>query len=63
MKLLDICESEPAIWNPQNKDRNYVQDAWRRLQTQISVECLLKELKRKKECFLLLFIYSLLKTT
>lgn len=52
IEFLDLYEAEPAIWNPQNehhKDRNVIYDAWKRIQGQISVECSLKNLKRKKE--------------
>lgn len=46
MKFLDMYKREPAKWNPQNKqnkNRNYVYDSWRRIQTQISVERIIKE--------------------
>ena len=52
IEFLDLYEGEPVIWNPQNehhKDKNQVYDAWKRIQSNMSVECSLKELKRKKE--------------
>ncbi|XP_039297249.1 uncharacterized protein LOC120354333 [Nilaparvata lugens] len=52
IEFLDLYEQEPIIWNPVNeehKDRNKVYDAWKRIQSNFSIECSLKELKKKKE--------------
>ncbi|KAG8227151.1 hypothetical protein J437_LFUL001695 [Ladona fulva] len=52
MEFIDLYEGEPSIWNPQNpdhKDGNKTYDAWKHIQASISVECSMKELKKKKE--------------
>ncbi|GBN23771.1 hypothetical protein AVEN_104383-1 [Araneus ventricosus] len=52
MEFLDLYELEPMIWNPQNqhhKDRNHVYDAWKRIQSSLSIDFSLKVLKKKKE--------------
>lgn len=52
MEFLDLYEREEVIWNPQHgghKDRNQVYDAWKQIQKDFSLECSLKELKKKKE--------------
>lgn len=52
MEFLDLYEATPVIWNPHHehhKDRHRVHDAWKQIQSKLSVECSLKELKKKKE--------------
>ncbi|GBM35168.1 hypothetical protein AVEN_140765-1 [Araneus ventricosus] len=52
MEFLDPYDLEPMIWNPQNehhKDRNHVYDAWKRIQSSLSIDFSLKVLKKKKE--------------
>ncbi|GBO38150.1 hypothetical protein AVEN_60424-1, partial [Araneus ventricosus] len=52
MEFLDLYEGDPIIWNPQNqhhKDRNQVFDAWKRIQSRLSIDLSLKVLKKKEE--------------
>ncbi|GBM23797.1 hypothetical protein AVEN_271150-1 [Araneus ventricosus] len=52
MEFLDLYELEPVIWNPlheHHKDRNHVYDAWKRVQSSLSIDFSLKVLKKKKE--------------
>ncbi|XP_014245539.1 uncharacterized protein LOC106664372 [Cimex lectularius] len=55
MEFLDLYEGEPSIWNlhhADHKDRNNIYEAWKRIQGSISVDCSLKELKKKKEALM-----------
>jgi len=52
IEFLHLYEQEPIIWNPKHekhKDRNAVHDAWKRIETNLSVDYPLKEIKKKKE--------------
>ncbi|GBN87435.1 hypothetical protein AVEN_41181-1 [Araneus ventricosus] len=52
MEFLVLYEGDPIIRNPQNqhhKDRNHVYDAWKRIQSRLTIDLSLKVLKKKKE--------------
>ncbi|CAG9772281.1 unnamed protein product [Ceutorhynchus assimilis] len=58
LEFLDHYENEPVIWMAKHKDhknRNAVNDAWKRIQDNISVECTMQELKKKKESLMATF--------
>ncbi|KAG5878354.1 hypothetical protein JTB14_008714 [Gonioctena quinquepunctata] len=47
-KFIELYQNEPAIWNPKNKhhkDKNAVNDAWKRIADAISIP--VAELKKK----------------
>ncbi|XP_071056526.1 uncharacterized protein [Onthophagus taurus] len=51
-ECLTLYEKETIIWNPkheEHKDRNLIHDAWIRIQQQLSINCSLTELKKKKD--------------
>lgn len=58
LKFLELFENEPVIWNPRipdHKNRNKVADAWINIQRQLSVDCSVTELKKKKESLMAMF--------
>nr|XP_023028104.1 uncharacterized protein LOC111516157 [Leptinotarsa decemlineata] len=58
LEFLHLYEKEPAIWDPRHlshKDRFAIADAWRRIQDNLSVPCLVEELKRKKDSLMATF--------
>ncbi|XP_050517011.1 uncharacterized protein LOC126891783 [Diabrotica virgifera virgifera] len=51
-KFLQLYEDESVIWNPEhsdNKNRNLVYDAWKRIEINMDGKYPIDELKRKKE--------------
>ncbi|KAG5881064.1 hypothetical protein JTB14_014943 [Gonioctena quinquepunctata] len=58
MEFLRWYEKEPVIWDPRNvshKDRFAIADAWRRIEANMSVPCVVEELKRKKDSLMATF--------
>lgn len=58
LEFLDLYENEPVIWctkHPEHKNRNAINDAWKRIEDTISVECSIKDLKKKKESLMSTF--------
>lgn len=54
-EFLILYEQEPSIWNPKHadhKDRNVIHDSWMRIQQNLSVDCPISELKKKKEALM-----------
>lgn len=58
LEFLDFYENEPVIWMAKHKDhknRNAVNDAWKRIQDNISIQCTINELKKKKDSLMATF--------
>lgn len=58
LEFLELYKNEPVIWNPQHssyKDRNLINEAWKRIEQSISVETSVMELKGKKESLMATF--------
>jgi hypothetical protein len=58
IKFLRLYELEPVIWNPKeplHKNRTAVDDAWKRIEASLSINCSVQELKRKKESLMASF--------
>ncbi|KAJ8930817.1 hypothetical protein NQ314_016349 [Rhamnusium bicolor] len=57
LEFLDLYENEPVIWcakHLDHKNRNAINDAWKRIEEKISIECS-KELKKKKDSLMATF--------
>lgn len=58
IEFLELYEKEPIIWNPRDpnhKNRNCINDAWKRIGDNISVACTTNELKKKKDSLMSTF--------
>lgn len=58
LKFLEVYENEPVIWNstmPNHKNRNYVFDAWKRIETKLGNKYSINELKNKKDSLMASF--------
>lgn len=58
LEFLDLYENEPVIWCSKHlkyKNRNEVNDAWKRIEEKISITCSTNELKKKKESLMATF--------
>lgn len=58
LEFLDLYAEEPIIWfskHPNHKNRNAVQDAWKRIEEKISITCSTKDLKKKKDSLMATF--------
>lgn len=52
LEFLHYYENEPVIWNPHYKNhkrKHSVHDAWRRIKNNLSWECSIEEIKKKKD--------------
>lgn len=58
IEFLRLYQHESVIWNPRHrahKSRTDVADAWKRIQKMLSVDCSIKDLKKKKESLMATF--------
>lgn len=58
IEFLNLYEKEGLIWNPKDplhKNRNAVSDAWNRIKDQLSVNCSIQDLKKKKDSLMATF--------
>lgn len=56
--FLEEYQREPCIWDPAHPDhrnRNKVADAWERIHINLSFDCSVKELKKKKDSLMASF--------
>ncbi|GBM33444.1 hypothetical protein AVEN_55773-1 [Araneus ventricosus] len=66
MEFLNLYQREPVIWNPRHphhKDREQVYDAWKRIQSRLSVQCSIKGLKKRRENLMATFRKCVVKVT
>ncbi|XP_026818981.1 uncharacterized protein LOC113557613 [Rhopalosiphum maidis] len=52
LEFLELYEAQPAIWNPRHighKNRNIVHDAWKEIESKLSVKTDVTEIKKKKD--------------
>ncbi|KAJ8916049.1 hypothetical protein NQ315_010917 [Exocentrus adspersus] len=55
IEFLHLYKKEPVLWNPKEqnyKNRTTQHEAWKRIETNLSMQCSIVDLKRKKEALM-----------
>lgn len=58
LEFLDLYQKEDLIWNASHKmhkNRNAIYDAWKRIRDQMSTDCAVEDLKKKKDSLMASF--------